>query len=88
LERQTAHLLDDERRIAIALVETRITVGEDNGPTQLLRSYYAFNSKLFGFRESRADGNARIILNEEYRPYGRTSYLAEDKWQAPKGTNS
>lgn len=79
LERETLHLMDDIRRIA--LVETR-TQGQENSPGQLIR--YQLGNHL-GSVSLELDGQARIISYEEYTPYGRTSYQAvRSRTETPK----
>jgi RHS repeat-associated protein len=70
LERETLHIMDDKRRIA--LVETR-TQGMDPGPSQLIR--YQFGNHLDS-ATLELDDQAQIISYEEYTPYGSTSYQA------------
>jgi RHS repeat-associated protein len=70
LQRETLHVLDGARRVA--MVETR-TAGTDAGLAQLIR--YQFTNHL----ESAAlelDDQGQIISYEEYFPYGSTSYQA------------
>lgn len=73
LERQTLHVMDNKRRIA--LVETR-TQGDDGTPLQLIR--YQFGNHL-GSSSLEIDDGANVISYEEYLPYGSTSYQAVDK---------
>ena len=68
LERQTLHVMDGERRIA--LVETR-TEGADPGPERLIR--YQFGNHL-GSATLELDAAARVISYEEYTPYGSAAY--------------
>ena len=70
LERETLHIMDNTRRIA--LVETR-TAGVDDAPAQLVR--YQMGNHL-GSASLELDGEGRIITYEEYYPYGGTSYQA------------
>ena len=70
LERETLHLMDDKRHVA--LVESR-TKGGDGSPTQLVR--YQFGNHL-GSSILELDGKAEVISYEEYYPYGSTSYEA------------
>ena len=70
LERQTLHIMDDQRRIA--LVETR-TQGNDGSPAQLVR--YQLANHL-GSASVEVDQAGQIISYEEYYPYGCTSYQA------------
>jgi RHS repeat-associated protein len=73
LERQTLHIMDDKRRIA--LVETR-TQGDDGSAAQLIR--YQFGNNL-GSACLELDGQGKIISYEEYHPHGSTSYQAVNK---------
>jgi len=79
LERETIHIMDDQRRVA--MVQTR-TQGEDGSPQVLIR--YQYNNHI----ESAClelDDTARIISYEEYYPYGSTSYQATSNiTQVPK----
>jgi len=70
LERQSLHVMDDSRRIA--LVETR-TQGTDAADAQLIR--YQFGNHLRS-ASLELDETAQIISYEEYYPYGGTSYQA------------
>jgi RHS repeat-associated protein len=67
LERQTLHVMDDKRRIAMA--ETNATTGT----ATVLR--YQFDNHL-GSASLEVDASAAIISYEEYYPYGSTSYQA------------
>ena len=79
LERQTLHVMDDQRRIA--LVETR-TVGTDPSPAQLIR-YQLSNHLQSATLE--LDDSGQIISYEEYYPYGSTSYQAvRNQTETPK----
>jgi RHS repeat-associated protein len=74
LERDSLHIMDDKRRIA--LVET-VTV-DSNVPSSSLPSTtqrYQFDNHL-GSACLELDGQAAIISYEEYYPYGSTSYQA------------
>ena len=73
LVRETLHVMDDNRRIA--LVETR-TVGKDDFPAQTIR--YQFGNHL-GSACLELDETAQIISYEEYYPYGSTSYQAVER---------
>ncbi|WFF05832.1 SpvB/TcaC N-terminal domain-containing protein [Micromonospora sp. WMMD1076] len=70
LERQTLHIQDGDRRVA--LVETR-TAGTDPGAATLVR--YQHGNQL-GSATLELDDAARIISYEEYHPYGSTAYQA------------
>jgi RHS repeat-associated protein len=69
--RETLHIMDDKRRIA--LVETRTQGNEPGVPAQLIR--YQFGNHL-GSASLELDDQAQIISYEEYTPYGSTSYQA------------
>ena len=67
LERESIHVMDDSRRIA--LVETQ-TVGNSD---QLIR--YQLGNHL-GSASLELDENGELISYEEYHPYGTTSFQA------------
>lgn len=67
LERETLHIVDDQRRIA--LVETKTT----DAVAPLIR--YQFGNHL-GSSSLELDDTGEIISYEEYFPYGSTSYRA------------
>ncbi|WP_304039163.1 SpvB/TcaC N-terminal domain-containing protein [Fibrobacter succinogenes] len=72
-ERETLHVMDDQKRIAI--VET-LTVENGNrvaGPSPVQR--YQLDNHL-GSASLELDASANIISYEEYYPYGDTSYRA------------
>lgn len=71
LERQTLHVSDGPRRMA--MVET-LTQGE--GARQPLARYQYDNH--LGSACLELDDRARVISYEEYTPYGSTSYQAQD----------
>jgi RHS repeat-associated protein len=68
LERETLHIMDDKRRIA--LVETRT---DTPAPEQLIR--YQLGNHLDS-ASLELDEAGQIISYEEYYPYGSTSYQA------------
>jgi RHS repeat-associated protein len=70
LERQTTHIMDDRRRVA--MIERR-TAGDDGSPQTLVR--YQFGDHL-GSSNLELDEQAQVISYEEYFPYGSTSYQA------------
>jgi RHS repeat-associated protein len=70
LARETLHVLDDTRRVA--LVETR-TEGTDKGLAELIR--YQFTNHLDS-SVLELDGSGQVISYEEYYPYGSSSYQA------------
>lgn len=74
LERETLHVMDDARRIA--LVETKTyDDGEVTAPTPLLR--YQLGNHLES-ASLEVDEAGRVISYEEYHPYGTTAYHATD----------
>ncbi|MEV7026883.1 RHS repeat-associated core domain-containing protein, partial [Kitasatospora sp. NPDC093558] len=82
LERETLHVMDGDR--CIALVETRTldTAGTDTATPQLTR--YQYGNHL-GSAALELDDQARIISYEEYTPYGSTSYQAvSSQTETPK----
>ncbi len=70
LERETLHVSDGDK--AIALAENR-TKGTDKGSAQLFRYQH---SNHLGSAVLELDDKANIITYEEYFPYGSTSYQA------------
>jgi RHS repeat-associated protein len=76
LVRETLHIADDNRRIA--LVDTRT----DTAPEQLIRYQLANN---LGSTTLEVDDQAQLVSYEEYLPYGATSYQAvRNQLAAPK----
>jgi RHS repeat-associated protein len=73
LERETLHVGDDERRVAI--VETR-TAGTDPAPAQLIRYQYPNHLRSSSLE---LDEAADVLSYEEYFPYGGTAYAATRK---------
>jgi RHS repeat-associated protein len=73
-ERETIHVMDDRRRIA--LVETATVTGRTIVPSPTPRSRYQLDNHL-GSALLELDETAGIISYEEYRPYGSTAYHAE-----------
>src|SRR5262249_39994818 len=71
LERETLHVMDDRRSVAV--VETRTQGNEADVPAQLIR--YQFGNHLSS-AILELDGAAQIISYEEYYAYGSTSYQA------------
>jgi len=72
LERETLHVLDHDRRLA--LIDTR-TAGDDGGAAQLIR--YQFSNHL-GTATLELDDLAAVISYEEYYPFGSTSFQSVD----------
>src|SRR6266851_1942732 len=73
LERETLHIMDDRRRIAMVETKTRDEGNAITSPTSLTR--YQLNNHL-GSACLELDEAGHIISYEEYYPYGATSYLA------------
>jgi RHS repeat-associated protein len=71
LERETIHVMDDRRRIA--LVDTRTQGAEADVPAQLIR--YQLGNHL-GSATLEVDSAGQVISYEEYYSYGSTSYQA------------
>ncbi len=77
--RETLHIMDDQKRIA--LVETR-TQGNDPGLAEVIR--FQFDNHL-GSAFLELDDQAQIISYEEYSPYGSTTYQAvRNQTETPK----
>jgi RHS repeat-associated protein len=70
LERQTLHVMDGRRRLA--MVETR-TAGDDGSPPRLIR--YQLANHL-GSASLELDGAGALISYEEFYPFGSTSFQA------------
>jgi RHS repeat-associated protein len=77
LERETLHLVDDTRRLA--LVEAR-TAGRDGSPASLVR--YQFGDHL-GSCALELDDQAEVLSHEEHYPFGGTAYQAVGGQNAP-----
>jgi RHS repeat-associated protein len=71
LQRETLHVMDDER--LVALVETRVVGTEPGVPRQRVR--YQFGNHV-GAGNLELDSTAQVISYEETTPYGSTSYQA------------
>jgi RHS repeat-associated protein len=76
LERETLHVMDDKRRIALVETRTLDTTGSDQAPRLLIR--YQFGNHL-GSGSLELDEGAQIISYEEYAPYGSSTYQAVRK---------
>ena len=72
-ERETLHIMDDQRRIA--LVETLTVENGNRAATPVPVQRYQLDNHL-GSASLELDGTASIISYEEYYPYGDTSYRA------------
>ncbi len=73
LERETLHIMDDQRRIALVDTKTRENGGNLPNPSSLIR--YQLDNHL-GTACVEADREGSIISYEEYYPFGCTSYQA------------
>jgi RHS repeat-associated protein len=75
-ERETLHVTDDKRRMAIVETRTLDTAGADQAPGQLIR--YQLGNHV-GSASLELDDGALIISYEEYSPYGSSTYQAVRK---------
>jgi len=73
LERETLHIMDDQKRVALVETRTLDTSGGDRAPRQLIR--YQMGNHL-GSVSQELDHEAQIISYEEYSPYGSSTYQA------------
>lgn len=73
LERETLHIMDDQRRIALVETKAIDTAVPPFTPAPLIR--YQLSNHL-GSSSLDLDGAGEIISYEEYFPYGSTSYRA------------
>jgi len=73
LERETLHVMDDKRRIALVETRTLNAAGNDPAPVRLIR--YQLGNHL-GSASLELDDRAQIISYEEYAPYGSSTYQA------------
>jgi RHS repeat-associated protein len=73
LERETLHVMDDRRRIALVETRTHDTAGGDDAPRQSIR--YQVDNHL-GSACLELDAEAQVVSYEEYAPYGSTTYQA------------
>jgi RHS repeat-associated protein len=82
LERETLHVMDDRRRIALVETRTLDTAGTDQAPRRLVR--YQFGNHLDS-ASLELDEQAQIISYEEYAPYGSSTYQAvRSQTETPK----
>ncbi|MGD2086307.1 MAG: SpvB/TcaC N-terminal domain-containing protein [Candidatus Aminicenantes bacterium] len=75
LERETLHIMDDQKRIALVETKTIDIHAPPFIPNPIIR--YQLSNHL-GNACLELDAEARIISYEEYYPYGSTSYQAVD----------
>jgi RHS repeat-associated protein len=81
-ERETVHVMDDAKRVALVETRTRDTAGTDRASPRLIR--YQFDNHL-GSAVVELDDVARVISYEEYSAYGSTTYRAASSAdEAPK----
>jgi RHS repeat-associated protein len=73
LARETLHVMDDKRRVA--LIETKTAAGGSAGPSAGAVTRYQFDNHL-GTACLELDEAGDVISYEEYYPYGSTSYQA------------
>jgi RHS repeat-associated protein len=73
LERETLHVADDQRRIALVETKTADTDVPAFSPSTRLR--FQFDNHL-GSSVLELDRNARVITYEEYTPFGGTAFHA------------
>ncbi|MDR2585869.1 MAG: RHS repeat-associated core domain-containing protein [Prevotellaceae bacterium] len=73
LERETLHIMDDTRRIALVETKTRENGNQVANPTSVQRYQLSNNIESAALE---LDESANIISYEEYYPYGDTSYRA------------
>lgn len=73
LERETLHIMDDKRRIAVVETKTRENSAQIANPVPVQR--YQLDNHL-GSASLELDEVANVISYEEYYPYGDTSYKA------------
>lgn len=69
LERETLHVMDDGRRVAMVETKTVDVAGGSSGPLWRLQF-----SNLLDSAVMELDAQGRVISYEEYHPYGSTSF--------------
>ncbi|MBK9649186.1 MAG: RHS repeat-associated core domain-containing protein [Deltaproteobacteria bacterium] len=74
-ERQTLHVMDDQRRVA--MIETLTVTGGSAVSTPAPRFRYQLDDQL-GSALLEVDDDGGVISYEEYHPYGTTAWWAED----------
>jgi RHS repeat-associated protein len=72
-ERETLHVMDGRKRIALVETRTFDVMGNDLAPRELIR--YQFGNHL-GSASVETDSQAQLISYEEYCPYGSATYQA------------
>lgn len=73
LERETLHVMDDQRRIA--MIETPVIKPAGSAEAQLIRFQY---DNHLGSASIELDNNAQVISYEEYFPFGTSSFSTID----------
>jgi len=74
LERETLHIMDDQRRIALVETKTQDTENSVAVPQPIIR--YQLDNHL-GSASLELDKDGNVLSYEEYHPYGTTSYQAK-----------
>ncbi|MEO8149293.1 MAG: SpvB/TcaC N-terminal domain-containing protein [Bacteroidia bacterium] len=78
LERETLHVMDDKKRIALVETKTKHFGSNDTTTLNTPLPRYQLDNHL-GSASLELDATAQIISYEEYHPYGTTSYQRTDK---------
>lgn len=82
LERETLHVMDDARRMALVETRTLDRDGDDPAPARSIR--YQLSNHL-GSAAVELDDTAQVISYEEYSPFGSTTYEAvRNQTETPK----
>jgi RHS repeat-associated protein len=82
LERETLHVTDDNRRIALVEMRSLDVAGSDIAPSRTIR-YHCGNH--LGSSALELDEQAQIVSYEEYSPYGSSTYQAvRSQTETPK----
>lgn len=82
LERETLHVMDDNRRLGLVETRTADRAGNDLAPQQLVRCQC---TNHLGSASLELDQQAQIISYEEYAPFGSSTYQAvRSRTETPK----
>jgi RHS repeat-associated protein len=73
VERQTLHVMDDTRRVAMVETKTADTIAADTTPLDVPRWRYQLDNHL-GSSALELTETAVVITYEEYHPYGSTAF--------------
>jgi len=73
LERETLHVMDDKKRVALVDTQTVDESKSSDTPTPLLR--YQFGNHLVS-TNLELDGTGAVVTYEEHHPFGTTSFQA------------